>query len=316
VSLPSPKPKAWRGSEFQNPAEWCVNLDKAALAELDAALLGVAGETPNLTLVANAIREELSHGRGFVVIRGLPLGRYTEDEAKAAYAALCSKIGKVIPQTLRGDLLYSVRDEGLTLDRDYGKAGVRTSKTRGAFQFHTDSPSRVAGYTPDFVGLLILRTAMSGGESALVNGYEIINTLQAERPDVLARLYQPFWVDRRAELPPGEEPVLPTPVLTRRDAALVVRYLRFYITKGHEWKGEPLSATETEALDVFDEIMARPGVALEIAPQEADIQLINNTFLLHSRTEYQDFPEPERRRHYIRIWLADSAEDQRADRAA
>src|SRR6478736_6773199 len=121
--------KVWRGSDFHNPAEWCVYLGKDALAELDELVHGNAGETPNLNHVATAVREELSTGRGFVVIRGLPIDGYTEDQAKAAYKALCGQIGIVIPQTLKGDLLYSVRDEGLTLERDYGKAGVRTSKT-------------------------------------------------------------------------------------------------------------------------------------------------------------------------------------------
>jgi alpha-ketoglutarate-dependent taurine dioxygenase len=204
---------------------------------------------------------------------------------------------------LDGDLLYSVRDEGLTLERDYGRAGVRTSKTRAAFQFHTDSPSRLAGHTPDYIGLLVLRIAKSGGETALVSGYEAHNILAAERPDLLERLYRPFWVDRRAELPPGEAPVLATPVFTREDGQLRVRYLRFYIAKGHEWKGAPLTSGELEALDALDEVLNRPGLAMGVAPEPGDIQLVNNRFVLHSRTAYDDFSDPELKRHYLRIWL-------------
>jgi hypothetical protein len=200
-----------------------------------------------------------------------------------------------------------VRDEGLTLERDYGRAGVRTSKTRGAFQFHTDSPSRLAGHTPDYIGLLVLRIAKSGGETALVSGYVAHNILAAERPDLLERLYQAFWVDRRAELPPGEDPVLATPVFARESGRLFVRYLRFYITKGHEWKGVPLTSEELESLDALDEVMNRPGVALNVTPQPGDIQLVNNTFVLHSRTAYEDFADPALKRHYLRIWLASAS---------
>jgi hypothetical protein len=183
---------------------------------------------------------------------------------------------------------------------------VRFSKSNLAFDFHTDSPSRVAGITPDFIGLFVLRTAKSGGDSVLVNGYALHNIVRAERPDVLRRLYRPFWVDRRAELPPGEEAVLPVSVFAF-DGRLTLRYLRFYITKGQEWKGEPLSESDLEALEFFEGAMHRPGVAMRIPMQRGDMQWISNTVLLHSRTGYEDYAEPERKRHYIRLWLVDRA---------
>jgi hypothetical protein len=296
--------RVWRGADLSDEAEWCFALAPDTLAELDAFLADDRAATPCLERDARIIREELSIGRGFVVIRGLPIDRYTDEQAGALYTAICQHVGVLLPQTLNGDTLYSVRDEGLTLDRDYGRAGVRTSKTRGAFQFHTDSPSRLAGHIPDYIGLLVLRTAKSGGETALVSGYEAHNLLAAAWPDLLHRLYLPYWVDRRAELPPGEDPVLPTPVFAREGARLIVRYLRFYITKGQEWKGVPLTPADVEPLDALDDIMNGSGVALTIVPRPGDIQLVNNTFVLHSRTAYEDFSDPALKRHYLRIWLA------------
>ncbi len=261
---------------------------------------------PFFASTAAGIRKRLLDGSGFVVLRGLQLDDYAEDEVRFLYAGLGTHLGTIIPQNLRGDRLYSVRDEGIRVETSYGQTGVRFSKTNAAFDFHTDSPSRVAGNTPDFIGLLALRTAKAGGESALVNGYALHNILRQERPDVLRRLYQPFWVDRRAELPPGEDPVLPVPVFTF-DRRLTVRYLRFYITKGQEWKGEPLTTADVEALDVFEEVMRRPDVPVTVPMERGDLQLISNTFLLHSRTNYEDYAEPERKRHYLRLWLADRA---------
>lgn len=244
------------------------------------------------------IRRELRSGRGFVVVRGL---RFDE------YEKACSMVGRIVPQTVAGATLYSVRDEGISLDRDYGRPGVRTSKTRSAFHFHTDSPSRLAGHTPDYVALYVLQTAKAGGDSLAVNGYEVEAAIRRERPDLLERLYRPFWVDRRAELPPGEEPVAPVPVLTRApdSAELRVRYLRFYITKGQELKGEPLTADDIEALDFFDSVMNRPELVTRMQLEQGDLQILNNTFLLHSRTAYEDHPEPERKRHYVRIWICE-----------
>jgi hypothetical protein len=37
--------------------------------------------------------------------------------------------------------------------------------------------------------------------------------------------------------------------------------------------------------------------------QVGDIQFCNNYVMLHSRTSFEDYPEVERRRHMIRLWL-------------
>jgi hypothetical protein len=310
-------PRAWTARNFSGASDWVLPFPDEVLRELKSAIAyakrrgaDVAAikredfPLPSFAVTREEIRGRLRHGSGFVVMRGLPLDDYSEDETRLLYAGLGTHLGTIIPQNLRGDRLYSVRDEGIQVEAEYGRTGVRFSKSNAAFDFHTDSPSRVAGNTPDFIGLLVLRTAKAGGESALVSGYTLHNILRDERLDVLHRLYQPFWVDRRAELPPGEEPVLPVPVFTF-DGRLTVRYLRFYITKGQEWKGEPLSSTDVDALEAFEEVMRRPETAMKVAVERGDLQLVSNTFLLHSRTGYDDFTEPERKRHYLRLWLAD-----------
>jgi alpha-ketoglutarate-dependent taurine dioxygenase len=324
VIRPHPKrfdgPHAWTAREFSGPSDWVLSLNEEIRRELksaaaharqccvDAASLKREDfPIPSFGPTAAEIQKRLRNGSGFVVLRGLSLDDYSEDEARLLYAGLGTHLGTILPQNLRGDKLYSVRDEGIRVEAEYGRTGVRFSKSSAAFDFHTDSPSRVAGHTPDVIGLLALRTAKSGGESALVSGYAVHNILSEERPDVLRRLYQPYWVDRRAELPPGEEPVLPVPVFTF-DGQLTIRYLRFYITKGQEWKAKPLSSEDVAALDVFEEVMRRPDVAVRVPMERGDLQLVSNTFLLHSRTSYEDYAEPERKRHYLRLWLADRAE--------
>jgi hypothetical protein len=310
-------PRAWTARNFSGASDWVLPFPNEMLRELKSAIAcakhhgadaaAIKREDfplPSFATTREEIRRRLRDGSGFVVLRGLPLDDYSEDETRLLYAGLGTHLGTIIPQNLRGDRLYSVRDEGIQVEAEYGRTGVRFSKSNAAFDFHTDSPSRVAGNTPDFIGLLVLRTAKAGGESALVSGYTLHNILRDERVDVLHRLYQPFWVDRRAELPPGEEPVLPVPVFTF-DGRLTVRYLRFYITKGQEWKGEPLSSKDVEALEVFEEVMRRPDTSMKVPVERGDLQLVSNTFLLHSRTGYADYTEPERKRHYLRLWLAD-----------
>jgi alpha-ketoglutarate-dependent taurine dioxygenase len=288
------KSEYWTGADFPDEREWVIPVHGESAGEVREEIAALAPD----------LRARLDSGCGFFVLRGLPLDRISEDAARALYLEIGGLLGRVVPQTVSGQVLYSVRDEGVRVEADYGRPGIRKSKTNAEFDFHTDSPSRLAGYTPDYVGLLVLRTARSGGESAWVSAAAVHRILSAERPDLLARLEQPFWVDRRSELPPGEEPVLPVPVFTQ-DGAIRARYLRFYIVKGQELRGEPLSDFELTALDYFDSVMRRPGVALMAQAERGDIQWINNTKLLHSRAAYEDNPDPALKRHYLRLWVAE-----------
>src|ERR1700688_327024 len=135
-------PAVWKGSDFSSPSDYWYYLSSETIAELDKALRrirdsgnGIFSLTvedfplPSFENDAEALREALRFGSGFVVVKGLPIDRYTEQEACMIYWGLGAHLGKAIPQTVKSDLLYSVRDQGYNLERDYGAAGMRTSKT-------------------------------------------------------------------------------------------------------------------------------------------------------------------------------------------
>lgn len=64
-----------------------------------------------------------------------------------------------------------------------------------------------------------------------------------------------------------------------------------------------LTEQQLAALGLMDELAASPECRLDMELEVGDIQLISNYVILHSRTEYEDFPEPEQRRHLLRLWL-------------
>lgn len=274
-------PGAWQAADFSGPQDWTCRLSP----DLDVA----------------AIRRDLFEGRGFVVIQGVPVG--DEDQARRVYLEVAGRLGMPMAQNARGDLLYSVRDEGQSIENQYGTVGVRFSKTNLGLDYHTDAGPMFGGGTADIVGLLCLREARSGGLSALVSAQTVHNIILEERPDYLERLYQTYYWDRRAELRPGESPVLEAPVFTY-DGSLAVRHFPFYIHKAPEVTGLPLTEADTAPLAFLDEVMAREGLAAMFAMDRGDIQLVNNRAVLHSRTSYEDWPEPERRRHLVRLWLS------------
>ncbi|MET1037853.1 MAG: TauD/TfdA family dioxygenase [Aeromicrobium sp.] len=52
-----------------------------------------------------------------------------------------------------------------------------------------------------------------------------------------------------------------------------------------------------------DAISQEPGLPIDMDFQPGDVQWLLNYAALHSRTSFEDFPEPERRRHLLRLWL-------------
>ena len=173
--------------------------------------------------------------------------------------------------------------------------------TNAESSFHTDNS--FGSGTTDYVGLLCLHTAKSGGLSQLVSGYSVHNQLLARHPDVLEVLVQPLHIDRRGGLRPGDTPTVQYPVLSWDERGLTYRYLRYWIESGHEKIGQPLSSVQRKALDVLDAVLNEPSLRVEFALEPGDLFFINNRWILHNRTAFEDNPEPERRRHLVRLWL-------------
>jgi len=306
---------AWVARDVETSLELIRPVPAEVLRGLDDALASIQSRKQTLeTLTADDFRSaaltnlahtlggELLAGRGFVILRGLPMGQYTPAEAAILYWGIGSALGTTLPQNAKGEWLYSVRNEGYSIKDDYGAGGVRYSKTKESFHFHTDSAPDLAGPAPDIIGLLAIQTAKSGGESVLVSAQSIHNVLHAEHQDSLEELYRPFHHDRTSEWQPGQERTLLAPVF-RFDRQLQMRYMRFYIEQGHERAGAPLTPEQVRAFDCLDRVMDRPELQMRTGLQIGDILFLNNRLVLHSRAAFEDHPEPELRRHYQRIWI-------------
>src|SRR5262249_33694601 len=127
----------------------------------------------------------------------------------------------------------------------------------------------------------------------------------------LSLLEQPFHVDRRGGVLPGQSPTTHIPVIEERDEGLLYRYLRYWIEVGHQKAGEPLTPAQVRTLNTLDTVLARPELRVELAPRPGEILFINTRGPLHNRTAFDDHPEPERRRHLVRLWLSAPPESRR-----
>jgi hypothetical protein len=239
--------------------------------------------------------DEVLNGRGFVLVRGLPLERWTTREAATAFLVIGVHLGSLRMQNADGHLLGHVKDLG----RSSTDPNTRIYQTRERQTHHTDSC--------DVVGLLCLRSAKSGGLSNLVSSTTIFNEMRRRRPDLACALFDPIETDRRGEVPAGGKPYFSIPVFNWYEGLLSTIYQRQYIESARRLPGvAPLTSEQIEALDMFDALANDPSLNLMMEFQSGDMQFVHNHTILHDRTAFEDFPEPERKRHLLRLWLAPS----------
>jgi alpha-ketoglutarate-dependent taurine dioxygenase len=301
--------RAWRADTVDGPESWYYLLSPRCLAALDATIDRLRkAPRPTTGLCATRepcaacaqelepVRTVLEEGRGFAVLRGLRAGRLAPSELQVCYWLIGQLLGQPVEQNVQGTLLYEVRDTGQDV-----RYGARFSVTNAESSFHTDNS--FGSIIVDYVGLLCLQGAKKGGLSQVVSGYSVHNELLARHPDVLELLYQPWHIERRGGVRPGEAPTVQYPVLSWDQVGLVYRYLRYWIESGYERIGQPLAAARRRALDMLDEVLHLPGLRVEFALEPGDLFFINNRWILHNRTAFKDHPEPEHRRHLIRLWL-------------
>lgn len=299
----------WYGPESARSTDWIARLSESEIAEVESAmrrlaelsessfdLTSISGQDFALPTLGARLRElldEVLNGRGFALIRALPVERWSKRDAAIAFLGIGVHLGRLRMQNAAGHLLGHVKDLG----RSSEDPNARIYQTSERQTFHTDSC--------DVVGLLCLQGAKSGGLSSLVSSTTIFNEMRRRRPDLLRVLLDPIETDRRGEVPEGSKPYFCIPIFNWHRSQLSAMYQRQYIESARRFSGvSPLTPLQIQALDLFDELANDPALNLHMELQPGDMQFVHNHTLLHDRTAFEDFPEPERKRHLLRLWLA------------
>ncbi|WP_299412882.1 TauD/TfdA family dioxygenase [uncultured Sulfitobacter sp.] len=291
-------PAAWVASDFQGDDSWIHHVSPEDIAEIDAALAGVCEmglrfpkfSKDDFPLNGFQARfadftKELEEGRGFLLLRGLPVERYSQEQINILTYGIGLHLGEPVGQNPKGDLLGNVMAVG-----DPTKKETRVFETNLYLPYHTD-PS-------DVVGLMCQRPAKRGGLSSLVSVASIYNEILENHRALLGLFYKQYYYAHLGEGTPKL-----SSLFSYNEGKLSCRYLRQYIELGHEVMGLPLSAVEIEALDTFDAIMHDPKLRMDMMLKPGDLQLANNYAVLHSRTDFEDHAEEEKRRKMLRLWL-------------
>jgi hypothetical protein len=294
----------WTGADLQRDQSWIIELTPDQAREIRAAVDAVRQmpidkisrdmfRLPAWKATFDHIDRELEGGRGFVLMRGMPLDGLEMDDIKRLYWGFGIQLGEPVSQNKFGNLICHVRNEGAR----YGTQNSRGYNSNMALKVHNDST--------DVVGLLCVRQAKSGGQSIICSATAIYNEFVKRRPDLLDQLYEGFHYHLRGEERPGHWGVTPhrIPTFSYVAGKLSCRYVRNAIQLVPERTGVPLTHRERETLDLFDEIATSPQVAYAMELRRGDLQLLNNYATVHTRTAFEDFEDPALVRHLMRLWL-------------
>ena len=321
---PVDDPACWTSAELGASSAWQIRLTDADRAELDQALAHVREQKLSILQVTKAdfplrslaeklagVRREILEGRGFVLLRGVPVERYDRLEAAIAYWGIGLHIGYPVCQNARGEMIGHVIDLGArsAYKNPLGESAATTMFLHPTHRSYM-SNERLSYHTDfaDVIGLLCLQPSKSGGESKIVSSIAIHNEILRRRRDLLPVLYRPYWVDRRGEIPSGAKPYYAMPIFSLFGGKLTTYYAGGHMkTTAQFAELPPMSAAQKEAMTLVDEIANDPAFHLSMVMERGDLQFINNHTVLHSRTAYVDYPERERARHLLRLWLVTPA---------
>ena len=307
IYTPITDASAWKGEILQNSREWLTQVTAQNIADMERALADVRARglsdeqitqddfpLPSLAARLATLAQEIENGRGFVLLRGLPVQRWGLEDATTIYWGMSCHIGLPVSQNRKGARKMLVRDAGLSPTA----LEVRGPQTNAKLYYHSD-------YS-DIVGLMCMHPSKSGGVSRICSSLAIYNTLLAAgQRDLIDAFYDGFPFDRKGEEAPGLSPVAerPIPMLGYHQGRLSFRYFPGWSEPATKRTGKPWSAVQKAALDEVNRLSNLPEYYLDMQFQVGDVQYLNNYSVLHSRTDFVDFDEPERKRVLVRLWL-------------
>ncbi|HZT63777.1 MAG TPA: TauD/TfdA family dioxygenase [Burkholderiales bacterium] len=297
---------AWNASTFKDPSEYLVELTSDDRGEMLAAVdaLERSGRrAPVHALTKGDFRfrelaqklergyEEVRSGKGFVVLRGLPLEGLSLEQFTACAWGVGLHFGRALSQNAQGELVTSV------VDATAEDATPRMYRSNLELRPHSDITAMIS--------LACWHKSASGGASIIVSGVTVHDAIRERAPQLLEPLYRGYHYHRLGEEGPGEEPATPyrTPVFANRNGQVSCRYQRAGIAAGQRERNVPLEERDLEALNLFDQVAADPRNRLAFFLERGDMIVINNYTVMHARTRFTNFPEAERHRRLVRMWF-------------
>ena len=307
-TVTNPAPQAWYAQDVRNDTSWILRLSEEAVAGFQEALVYAKQHRKHFLSMTQkdfplpcAAKDALAQAVattqsrwGMCLVKGFPVDQWSEEDCRLAYWGMGLYMGVGRTQNKASEIINDVRDAG----GDYKSKGGRGYNTNAELDFHQDSA--------DIVALLCRRTAKSGGMSKVISSMALRQEVERLRPDLLPVLEGDFVHSYQGTQDPSQPPFYTCPIFSRENEVFAARTNRKNtIAAQRDFDDVPrLTAQQIEALDLLDELMPSDKLCYSMELERGDMQLLNNYVTLHSRTNFEDFDEPELKRHLFRLWLA------------
>jgi hypothetical protein len=303
-------PMAWVGSDFPGDDDLVYRLSPATIAGLEELLVQTRdlprdsigrehASHPDVAGPAREVYEELIAGRGLVVVRGLPVVDHTLEENERIFWCWLVHFGELLSNNSFGHKMVKVQQEVMA----GGVQPARGTKSASELAMHNDSG--------DLFSLLWIHQAEQGGESQFSSGPAAHNTILATRPDILPILYRGFPQHRRSEQPDHQPDVTPydVPIFSNVDGRISINFTYSSILPALHELGRSFTPEEEEAIEILRRVLVQQQVDLRMQP--GDASMANNYAMCHSRSDFVDGSDPDRRRLVLRAWNEVPVEDRR-----
>ena len=255
----------------------------------------------DLLLLKNEILEfkkKILDGFGLFIINGACLKDFSLKEKISIYTLIAEILGELIIQNIKQEKIVEIKDVGKSM-----QTGGRYHETKEGGSHHTDSPQWKD--VPDYLGLFCVHNAKKGGTNLFLSAYTIHNRILKGRKDLLNILYEKFHFDKRGEFKEGESSTVFEPIFKFKDGKLYFRYLRNYIDAGHDIQNQPLSESQKEALTYLDNSMLEEDMIMSYDLKPDDMVFSDNHWIVHGRTAFEDYDDPNLKRLMLRTWIKD-----------
>jgi hypothetical protein len=238
------------------------------------------------------LSHELRWGAGLTLIGGVPLERFTLDELRILYWGIAAWFGRAESQNIDGELMGEVRVRPT-------KIAYRAYSIPGPLPFHSD---RI-----DILTLFCIRKALSGGANQFVSSLAVYERLKREAPQHLPILERGFYFHRNGEQAPGDPAPTPyrIPVFARQDGLLSCLFsANALVSHQKEFFADLLTADEEAALVALRAVIDDPVMHIRVQLEPGEMVFINNYEVAHSREDFTDAEQEDRKRFLLRLWLS------------
>lgn len=301
---PYESPALWRGDALARSPGWRHVLSAEEVAEIRDAISHGRGSQlesvdraafplPSLGPRLAAARRDLEEGPGSFLLRGWPAAEHSVEDNTRVFWGLSRHLGTPVSQSAQGEHVFHVQDSGFQI----GHPQARGPNTRRGLSFHCDRC--------DVIGFMCIRQALRGGESYLVSSVAVHNEISARRPDLLRELYQPWYYKTHNVDRGNPDPWCRQPIFAVEQGHFVGYLLRVLIDRAYELPELPdMTPRQREALDLVEDVCAEDDLHFRFRQEPGDLLFVNNFVNFHSRSEFEDHAEPEKKRLLLRIWLS------------